>query len=61
VKRFHVTPKEGFVVRDPSADGAPLPAAGKDVAWSSYWERRKKEGSISVTSVAPKSGKKSKE
>lgn len=41
-------PQEGLTVRDP-ADGQPLPAFGKGIAWSSYWQRRLDDGDIAPT------------
>lgn len=41
-------PKPGLVIRDP-ADGQPLPAQGKAIGWSSYWQRRLDAGDIEPT------------
>lgn len=41
-------PKAGRVVRDP-IDGSPLPAHGKGLVWSSFWQRRFDDGDIEET------------
>lgn len=42
-------PKAGLQVRDPDDSGRPLPAEGKGLTWSSYWERRLADGDIEPT------------
>ena len=40
--RFY-RPAAGRLIRDPD-DGLPLPAHGKGIAWSSFWQRRLDDG-----------------
>lgn len=42
-------PKPGLQVRDPDSGGAPLPAEGKGLTWSSFWQRRLDDGDIEPT------------
>jgi hypothetical protein len=41
-------PRPGLVVRDP-IDGTPLPAHGKGLVWSSFWQRRLDDGDLEET------------
>lgn len=61
MKRCHIKPKDGLIVRDPAAAGEPLPKDGKEVTWNSYWQRRQNDGAITVTVAGSKAAKKSKE
>lgn len=36
------------IVRDPT-NGQALPAAGTSVEWNTYWQRRLREGDVSLT------------
>lgn len=44
-------PKAGLQVRDPDDGGKPLPAEGKGLTWSSYWQRRLDDGDIEETDL----------
>lgn len=54
----YLVPKPGFVVRDPVTK-TPLPAEGREVAMTTYWLRRLREGD--VLEGAPVKSAKSKE
>jgi len=41
-------PKAGLQVRDPDDGGTPLPAHGKGLTWSAYWQRR-----LDATDIEP--------
>lgn len=43
-----IRPKTGLTVRDP-IDGSPLPAHGRGVVWSSFWQRRFDDGDVVET------------
>lgn len=45
-----VKPKEGFIVRDPLS-GLKLPAEGKKVKLSNYWNRRIADGDVDLVNI----------
>lgn len=43
---LYVKPRDGYVVRQPERDMAPLPAEGGKVQRSPYWLRRLRDGDV---------------
>jgi hypothetical protein len=44
---IHVTPREGYIVRDPVTLKA-LPAEGRRVVRTSFWARRLRDGDVTL-------------
>ena len=51
MREIYVTPKKGLVVVDP-ADMQDVPADGKKVTNSQYWQRRKRDGDVTISKPA---------
>ena len=48
----YIVPAPGLLIPDPAQLGTPdkfLPAVGRDVQWSEYWNRRELDGDVIVT------------
>ncbi|MGE4406043.1 DUF2635 domain-containing protein [Pseudomonas sp.] len=56
MKTMFVKPAEGLKIRHPDRPDVILPAEGAEVACSSYWMRRLKEGSVLKTTAAKTKG-----
>ena len=54
----YIVPKEGALVRDPLDSNKALPPEGKSVEWNTHWERRRREGDISIVDPAAPAAKK---
>ena len=52
----YIIPAAGLLIPDPAQLGTPdkfLPAAGRDVQWSEYWNRRRLDGDVIETAPPP--------
>lgn len=47
--KIYVKPAAGGLVRDPADGNAPLPAHGKGVEKSVFWDRRLRDGDVELT------------
>ena len=61
MSKIYVIPKQGMMVPDPNvrsrnSSDVRLPAEGKDVDDSPYWQRRLRDGDV-TTGTKPKSAK----
>ena len=51
-----VIPAAGLTIVDPAAGQGPemfLPAEGREVEWSAYWERRLRDGDVTAVGSTP--------